>query len=112
MFSKTLNLNETFDPGNVYANRQVSEYLSNISSKEMVLSLYPNPATDLVFVEIPDDVYGDGRICVYDILGKPLLSKNIDSSIMKIDVSSFPTGLYKVVITGLNTFTGTLVVNR
>ena len=112
MFSKTLNLNETLDPGSVYANRQVSEYLSNISSKESVLSLYPNPATDLVFVEIPDDVSAESRLCIYDMMGKMVLSENIDNSIMKLDVKAFPAGIYKVVITGMNTYTVTLVVAR
>jgi hypothetical protein len=112
MFRNTLNPTETIDLSKVYANSQVSEYLDNSLAGERTLTIYPNPATDLVFIEIPDDVSGNGRICIYDILGKPLLSRNIDNSIMKIDVSTFPTGLYKVVITGINTFTGTLVVNR
>jgi hypothetical protein len=112
MFRKTLNANETLDLSKVYANSQVSEYADNSLAGERTLTIYPNPATDMVFIEIPDDVSGNGRICIYDILGKPLLSRNIDTGILKIDVSTFPTGLYKVVITGINTFTGTLVVNR
>jgi hypothetical protein len=112
MFRNTLNPTETIDLSKVYGNSQVSEYLKNSLAGERTLTIYPNPANDIAFIEIPDDVSGNGRICVYDILGKPLLSRNIDNSIMKIDVSTFPAGLYKVVITGKNTYTGTLVVNR
>jgi hypothetical protein len=112
MFRKTLSGSETLGLRDVYANRQVSDYIGNAPSEERTLSIYPNPATDIVFIEIPDYVFDNSRICVYDMLGKLLLSKNIDRSIIKIDVSTFPSGLYKVVITGLNTFTGTLVVNR
>jgi hypothetical protein len=112
IFGKTLNLNETLDPDKVYANNQLSEYLSDISSTEGVLSLYPNPATDMVFVEIPDDVSDKSLICMYDMMGKLVLSRNIDSNIMKLDVKAFPGGLYKVVITGTNVYTVTLVVAR
>jgi hypothetical protein len=112
MFRKTLNADETLDLNSIYANNQVSEYLSNFSSGERMLLLYPNPANDIVSVEIPDDVSYNSRICIHDIMGKLLLSRNINSSIMEIDVNAFPRGMYKVVITGLNIYTATLVVTR
>ena len=112
MFSKTLNENETIDLSTVYANRQVSGYLDNNASKERILSLYPNPATDVVYVEIPDEVSVQSRLCIYDMMGKLVLSENISSSIMKLDVKAFSGGIYKVVITGTNVYTVTLVVAR
>jgi hypothetical protein len=112
MFRKTLNADETLDLNSVYANSQVSEYLSNISSVKKILSLYPNPATEKVSVEIPDDVAYNNLICIYDIMGKLLISRKIDSRLMEIDVNAFPRGMYKVVITGLNIYTATLVVTR
>ena len=112
MFKKTLDLNATLDLSTVYANRQVSEYLSDISSKERVLTLYPNPASDMVFVEIPDDVADNSRISIYDMMGKLVLSRNIGGNIMKVDVKAFSSGIYKVVITGINMYTATLIVTR
>jgi len=112
MFRKTLNADETLDLNNIYANNQVSEYLSDISSRERILSLYPNPATDILFVEIPDDVSDNSRLCIYDIMGKLLLSQNIDRNLIEININAFPRGLYKVVITGLNIYAVTLVITR
>jgi hypothetical protein len=111
-FRETLTGTGTIDLKSVYANKLVSEYVDNASTKERTLSLYPNPASDMIFVEIPDEVFENSQICIYNILGTKLFSENVDRSVIQIDVSAFPSGLYKVVITGLNTFTGTLVVNR
>jgi hypothetical protein len=111
LLRESLNGSETLDPESLFANKKLSEYVENASSKERTLLLYPNPASDIVFVEIPDEVYDNSLLNVYDILGKLMISENIDRSVMDIDVSLFPHGLYKVVITGLTSFTATLVVN-
>lgn len=110
MFRKSLRGYETLELKDVYANKEISEFLEIESQKERTLSIYPNPAADMVYIEIPDEVSDNSRICVYNMLGNLMFSKIIDRSIISIDVSSFPDGLYKVIIFGLANYSGTLLV--
>ena len=112
LFEKALDGRETIDIDSVYANSQIADYLIAESGKERSLSIFPNPANDLVYIEIPIGLIENSRLCVYDIQGRLLLTENITSDIMKINVKEFKKGFYKIVLTGLNTYTGTLVVTR
>lgn len=109
MFQKSLNRYETLELKDVYANSEVAEFVIKNSKTEHTLSVYPNPANDIVYVEIPDNISDNSRLCVYNTLGTLLFSKNIDRSVIVIDVIAFPAGLYKVVITGQITYSGTIV---
>ena len=110
MFQQSLDRFETLDLKDVYANSEVSEFIKKNSQTEQNLSIYPNPASDFVYIEIPDNISGNSRLCVYNTLGTLLFSKNVDRSIIVIDVSAFPAGVYKVVITGQVTYSGTIVI--
>ncbi|NSW93416.1 MAG: T9SS type A sorting domain-containing protein [Bacteroidales bacterium] len=110
MLQKSMNRYETLDLEDVYANKEVSEFVANISRTEQPLTIYPNPATDIVYIEIPDGISVNSRLCLYNTLGTLLVSKNIDRSIMTIDVSSLSEGLYKVIVTGQVTYSGTVIV--
>lgn len=112
MFTEALNWNNTLDPDEIYSNRQIAEYLQNESARGESIAIYPNPASDIVFIEIPDDMYSNLRIYVYDIQGRVMINENISGSTIKIDVKTLPQGLYKVVVTGLKTYLGTLLVTR
>ena len=60
-------------------------------------NLYPNPATDRIFLDMPNDE--KGRILIYNNIGQSVLSKNIDNpqSTKSIDISSFPAGHYNMI---------------
>lgn len=112
MFENALNGNETLSLDYVYANSQITDYIANESVKVRDLTIYPNPASDIVFIEIPEDINDNARICVYDIQGKLMSSDNINSNIMEINVKEFSQGLYKIVVTGAITYMGTFIVIR
>jgi hypothetical protein len=59
------------------------------------ISIYPNPVTDVLHIELPTD-YNTGRLIIYDNLGVRFLEKEYlnSSSQISIDMSSFPAGLY------------------
>jgi hypothetical protein len=62
------------------------------------ISLYPNPATDAVSIEVP--ATGSTVVYeVYDITGKSVASLTSVSSLNRMDISSFPKGVYFIKIT-------------
>jgi len=60
-------------------------------------NVYPNPATEGIFLDMPNDE--KGRILIYNNIGQSVLSKNIDNpqSTKSIDISSLPAGHYNVI---------------
>jgi hypothetical protein len=59
------------------------------------ISIYPNPVTDVLHIELPTDS-NTGRLIIYDNLGVRFFEQeylNFGSQI-SIDMSSFPSGLY------------------
>ena len=62
------------------------------------LKLYPNPTTDYVFVEMDETWVSDAKepLMVYDIHGKLLQSLLVTNMRMRIDLSSYPAGLYLI----------------
>ena len=61
------------------------------------ITIYPNPASDQIFVEMNNMDHPE-KISIYDAYGRIILIENPESSdkknIKKIDVSSFPKGMY------------------
>ncbi len=61
-------------------------------------SVYPNPTTGILNVEIKDDFYGDAEIIVHNGFGKKLIDKNISSKTEQIDLSDYAMGTYFIII--------------
>jgi hypothetical protein len=59
--------------------------------KEQV-SIYPNPATDLLSVDVGE--LEAGNLSLYNMVGQLQLKKAIDSRVNTLDVSIFPAGTY------------------
>lgn len=58
------------------------------------LLLYPNPAKD--FVTITNLPHGEIQMIVFDINGKVIVSKIVNTETARIDTSNFPNGVYIV----------------
>ncbi|NUM32483.1 MAG: T9SS type A sorting domain-containing protein [Bacteroidetes bacterium] len=82
-----------FDGKNELSNVRV---VSLNNTKINIGKVYPNPANDIVKVNINTD--GDYNIILQDINGKELLKQEGSSSIETINVSEFPAGIYFVKI--------------
>ncbi len=67
---------------------------SGISGKESnVLKIYPNPAEEFLYVEVPDLSFTD--LSVYDLTGRTILRKTVTSGkLLTIDVSDYKSGSY------------------
>jgi hypothetical protein len=57
------------------------------------IRLYPNPATDKVYVSLPEAVT-NANVAIVDISGKKVLSKTISGSTIEIDVHTLAKGTY------------------
>ena len=62
------------------------------------ISLYPNPSTDLITINIPSSIELESTI-LYDLLGKVVLSNSNNN---QVNLSSLPTGVYILKITTSN----------
>jgi uncharacterized delta-60 repeat protein len=68
--------------------------LSENEDQQLEVSLFPNPAKDIISVTINSDIT-NGDIIIYDVNGKLITSEAFSGS-TKIDVSSFSSGIYMI----------------
>ncbi len=80
--------------------------IANNSQKQMKdWTIYPNPVNDELYVEYFNKAHIQGKVLIYDLLGKKQYERNIDlknSSIIKIDVSLLNEGAYILMIIDAN----------
>lgn len=67
--------------------------LASENEKENSFQLYPNPASDLLIVRIPDI---ESRITILNLLGKAMMELKLYKRESTIDVSLLPKGIYFV----------------
>ncbi len=56
------------------------------------IDIYPNPSDDIINIEIEN--INNATMEIYNVSGKLILSKAIDSRTEKVDVSGILTGMY------------------
>lgn len=71
----------------------------NASSKE--LSVFPNPANNVVFVKIEREVIGD-KLILFDLLGQIVLEKETQSNLEEINIAHLKSGIYFLKTNNLN----------
>jgi hypothetical protein len=59
-----------------------------------VLRVFPNPTTDLLTIELPNDKGGESLLTVYDVVGKAILTKKMDGKTMQLSTFSLKNGHY------------------
>ena len=98
-------------------NESTNEYLSNDSFEinEVEISIIPNPASDLIAVQIKDLITSDLDITLYDINGKVIKHKRIyaGSTIAYFNAQTLYEGVYLINISSNNyTTTKRVIVSR
>jgi hypothetical protein len=82
---------------------KTGEKPSSISkiSKQHMTKIYPNPAKDIINTEVenPDNAI----IEIYNVSGRLVFIKELDTMVEKIDISGFPDGIYFVKVLQDNT---------
>jgi uncharacterized protein (TIGR02145 family) len=64
------------------------------------LQLYPNPATDNITINAPEAY--KSSLCVYNIIGDLVLQQKLYSYKTEINISTLPSGIYIIKVTGMD----------
>ena len=84
----------------------------NNSLEEVLVEVYPNPASEMLFVNLPSDARG-AKFCIFDAGGKIFIQQAISSGINQIDISGVKEGFYMVnIISNNNNQVSKLIVKR
>jgi len=88
--------------GDFALNKEVvsASAIGDITKNEDVISLYPNPASQILNIHMKDSQF-DGRLIISDISGRLVYQSEINDA-QVIDLSSFTRGLYFVTISNQN----------
>jgi PKD repeat protein len=88
---------------------EVEDYTISVGSKDITrievqstpeFNIYPNPVNQLLFVESSDFI---GAIKIFNSIGELMLDKEMNQNFFKVDVSSYPSGLYTISFVNKNT---------
>jgi hypothetical protein len=58
------------------------------------LKIYPNPASDLVYLDFSGTPEGDGAFCLLDVTGAVLCSGKLTRGSGQVDISALEPGIY------------------
>jgi hypothetical protein len=82
------------------------------NGEEFTLSVYPNPASNVVNIELSNDVIAD-QLVILDISGKVVYNEIPQNSDVEIDVAFMAEGVYFVnIYAGKEVITKKLVINK
>jgi hypothetical protein len=77
--------------------------VQDINNDNSALVIYPNPASDIVNIDLSKLTNKNVQVNVSDISGKLIYSENISSSdLISIDVNEYSKGIYFINLTGEN----------
>lgn len=108
--ANTITVTATDQCGNTQTCTTVITYINNLGVEEVTIfsnvSLYPNPVSESLIVDLSTLSQEDVTIEVYDLSGKLLItSDNKSGAIVSLDMSSFAKGLYQVKLSTENAHT-------
>ncbi len=86
---------------------ECSSTLSVFDVKEEAITIWPNPARDMVQIDFS---LGNGQMAIYDVNGRLLKEQVVNSELSNFDVSDLPDGNYILTITHNGAQYGTLLV--
>lgn len=112
MFETAMDGTKTQDANQLMEIEQLAAYFDNETIRTDEINVYPNPGRDVVNVEIPMGFQENSNLILYDVQGKLIWSRNVNSNIIQINVNKFQPGVYKIVLNGSGIVTGSLVVTQ
>lgn len=75
--------------------------ISSVQDEQARLNIFPNPFTDRFTVKLSDTKEYD-RLMVFDMTGKMIAEKPVDSTMISFDLSGYPAGIYLLKVLGKN----------
>jgi len=69
--------------------------ISTIEEDENKLQIWPVPANDFLNVSVTSSNFKPSTVCIYDLSGNQILTKNIgNDNEVELNISELPTGIY------------------
>lgn len=72
----------------------------DVSEEKSIVKVRPNPADETVTIEIPDEFSINFRIRIANVSGKVIMDKTASGNLVSVDVTTFETGYYIIIISG------------
>ncbi|ADQ82101.1 S8 family serine peptidase [Riemerella anatipestifer] len=73
-----------------------AEGASGMVSSNNDFKVYPNPVTDVAYVDVPEKLSKNATIKVYDMTGRMVLETKAEAGVNKLNVSNLAAGAYVV----------------
>jgi len=82
---------------------QVVQVLGLVDLTSQAITVYPNPTTGVIFIQLLDKGLMGEKMSLFDIAGRKVMEKIITQENESIDLSSFKSGIYLLNILGEST---------
>lgn len=95
--SASFGSDEGVEEGELEGDSPESATRQNFDSKDydlndLILNIYPNPASDYLIVTLEQEV--SGNISILNLVGNAIIDQPINALSMRIDITSLPEGIY------------------
>lgn len=95
--SASFGSDEGVEEGELEGDSPESATRQNFDSKDydlndLILNIYPNPASDYLIVTLEQEV--SGNISILNLVGNVIIDQPINALSMRIDITSLPEGIY------------------
>lgn len=85
----------------------------NALADQEAIKAYPNPASDILVVDIPKELKSESTLQIYNNAGQLINTVPInDLDRYMLDVKQYPAGLYSFILTGTKTYSSRFVVQH
>jgi hypothetical protein len=74
----------------------VQQIVEEPTAENLRISVFPNPTSEMVEVEIPTTEKEDASYQVYSLQGRPFLSGKFNGNKVNLNISNLPTGIYQI----------------
>lgn len=98
MLEAALSEHATLDVNELYLNKEINAYLEENPVNGTEWGLYPNPASDVVNIQVFNALPASSRIRIYDMQGRLVQDKIYSEDVVEMNVKAIKAGVYKIVL--------------
>jgi hypothetical protein len=77
----------------------VSAVVVGLQDEGLALAVYPNPAHEKLYINLPSSVGGTSVVELHDMLGRSIMKFTLAQEVAEVDILSLPAGFYLVKVT-------------
>jgi Secretion system C-terminal sorting domain len=88
---------------------KLKDFTTEVKEVKNEFSLFPNPATEKLFIELVGDSFNT-RITLFDAFGQKIMSRFADQKLNTISLQNLPEGMYFVEVSTNNKISTTKIV--